>query len=105
MSSASIYKTIRQTVQANLPDCRIVLFGSRARGDNDYYSDYDLLIITASTFTPKENIRWSTLLNHAIVKALKIPVDILINSESEVSEKLELPGHIIRTAIKEGISL
>jgi predicted nucleotidyltransferase len=102
---SEIYKSIRQIVEFNLPGWRTLLFGSRARGDNDRFRDYDLLVITPSTFPDKEKIYWSTLLNHAIVKALQIPVDLLINSEEEVSEKQTLPGHVVRTAIREGISL
>ena len=105
MDSLNINKAIRQIVEFNLPGSRVLLFGSHARGDHDRFSDYDLLIITPHTFTPKEKIRWSTLLNHAIVKALKIPVDLLINSEEEVNEKRGLPGHVVRTALKEGVSL
>ena len=105
MDNSAIYNTIRQTVLANLPGSRVLLFGSRARGDHDRLSDYDLLVITPSTFTPKEKIRLSTLLNHAINKALKIPVDLLINSEEEVREKQDLSGHVIRTAVREGIVL
>jgi predicted nucleotidyltransferase len=105
MDSQLIYKTIRETVLANLPGSRVLLFGSRARGDGDKFSDYDLLVITAQTFSPKEKIKLNTSLNHAISKALKIPVDLLINSEDEVREKQELPGHVVRTAIREGIIL
>lgn len=105
VDNSVIYSTIRKIVQTTLPGARVVLFGSRARGDDDRFSDYDLLIITPSTFTPYEKITWSTRLNHAIVKTLNIPVDILINSQEEIREKQQLPGHIIRTALKEGISL
>lgn len=103
--NTSIYKTIRETVLVHIPNCRVLLFGSRARGEQDRFSDYDLLIITPQTLTPPEKIRLSTLLDRAIFNALKIPVDLLINSEEEVREKKELPGHIVRTAIKEGITL
>src|ERR1700733_4752255 len=105
MDSTAIYETIRETVLANLPGSRVLLFGSRARGDGDSFSDYDLLIITPQTFAPREKIRLSTLLNHAIYKALKIPVDLLIDSEEEVHEKRDLPGHVVRTALREGIAL
>jgi predicted nucleotidyltransferase len=100
-----IYKTIRQIVEFNLPGSRVVLFGSHARGDQDRFSDYDLLIITQSTFTSKERIYWSTLLDRAIVTAINAPIDLLLNSEEEVVEKQQLPGHIIRSAMREGIAL
>ncbi len=105
MDHSSTYETIRQTVLANLPDSRIVLFGSHARGDAGRYSDYDLLIITPSVFTPKEKIDWSTRLDRAIIKAIKAPVDLLFSSEEEISWQRELPGHIVRTALREGIVL
>ena len=105
MSNSVIYKKIRQTVESNLPGSRVLLFGSRARGEQDNLSDYDLLVITSQTFSPIEKIRWSTRLDRAIIEAVKIPIDLLLSSEEEVLEQQELPGHIIRTAIREGITL
>jgi predicted nucleotidyltransferase len=88
-----------------LPGSRILLFGSRARGDQDSHSDYDLLVITPSTLTPQEKINWSSRLDRDIVNAINAPVDLLLNSEEEVRQKQELPGHLIRTAIREGVTL
>ena len=105
MSDSVIYKKIRETVQSNLPGSRVLLFGSRARGEEDRFSDYDLLVITPQTFTSSEKIYWSTRIDRALIDAIKIPVDLLINSEEEIRQKQELPGHIIRTAIREGIIL
>ncbi len=105
MDSATVHNTIRNTVQACLPGSRVLLFGSRARGDHDLNSDYDLLIITPVTFSPQEKIYWSTRLDHAIIGAIRIPVDLLLNSEEEVRKKQELPGHIIRSAMREGVTL
>jgi len=39
---------------------RVVLFGSRARGDYDSLSDYDLLVITPLTLNADEKIMWSS---------------------------------------------
>jgi uncharacterized protein len=105
MNSTSIYKTIKETVQSCLPGSRVLLFGSRARGEQDSHSDYDLLIVTPNTFTPQEKIEWSSRIDRAIVKAIRAPVDLLLNSEEEILQKQQLPGHIIRSAMKEGVDL
>jgi len=105
MDQVTMYNAIRQAVEGCLPGCRILLFGSRAVGNYDHFSDYDLLVITPETFTPEDKILWSTRLDRAIVEAIHIPVDLLLNSEEEVRMKQELPGHIIRSAMREGISL
>jgi uncharacterized protein len=105
MNSSTVHKAIVKIIHEYLPNSRILLFGSRARGDYNSGSDYDLLIITPQTFTQKEKMALSTRLDHAIVKAIRVPVDLLLNSEDEVREKQNLPGHVIRSAVREGIAL
>jgi predicted nucleotidyltransferase len=105
MNSETIYNKIRETVQFCLPGSRVLLFGSRARGEQDVHSDFDLLIITPSTFSPQEKIEWSSRLDRAIVKAINAPVDLLLNSDEEIRQKQQLPGHIIRSVMKEGMVL
>jgi len=105
MKGGTIYKTIKETVQSYLPGSRVLLFGSRARGEQDIHSDYDLLIVTPTTLTPLEKIEWSSRLDRAIVKAISAPVDLLLNSEEEIRQKQQLPGHIIRSVMREGMAL
>ncbi len=105
MKENSFYKAIKHKVHLVLPNARIVLFGSRARGDSENKSDYDLLIITKQNFTVKEKQNYTSQLNFDLVNSLKVPFDILLNSEKEIDSKKELPGHIVRWAIKEGITL
>ena len=105
MNNPEILVAIKQTVQSFLPGSRILLFGSRARDEHDNFSDYDLLVITPATFTPQEKIGWSTRLDRAIVEVIGAPIDLLLSSEEEVLQKQELPGNIIRSAIREGVTL
>lgn len=105
MTRDSKLNNIKSTVAAILPDARVWLFGSRAKGNHDAYSDYDLLVITPNQLTRAERLKWTNQLNWAIVKAIHAPIDILLFSEAEISEKQELPGHIVRSAIKEGVAL
>ena len=100
-----IYSTIKSTIRPYLPDSRILLFGSRARGTGDSHSDYDLMIITPNGLTQKEKLSNSSILHKAIVKAIHAPIDLLIYSEEEIQEKQVLPGHIVRTVIREGVAL
>jgi predicted nucleotidyltransferase len=87
-------KDIKNLVLENLNEMgisskKVILPGSRARGDSNRYSDYDILIIT-------ENIRDS------LVK-IQIPSDIIIKSEKEVKYYRDKIGSIVREALREGI--
>ena len=100
-----IVNTIKHTIKASLPESRILLFGSQVNDKANNDSDYDLLIITPNLFTQKEKLSWSSSLHKAIVKSIRAPVDLLIYSEAEIFEKQKLPGHIVRSAMREGIVL
>ncbi len=105
MGSEVIFNTIKKTIHSYLPDARILLFGSRANGNFAAQSDYDLLIITPNILSSNDRLNWSSMLHKVIVKAIHAPVDLLLYSEIDILEKQTLPGHIVRTALKEGITL
>jgi uncharacterized protein len=44
--SKHISQLIRKHISAIDPSAEVILYGSRARGDNHIYSDWDLLILT-----------------------------------------------------------
>ena len=81
---------------------KIILFGSRARGEGRENSDWDLLIVT------KEKLDWKTerkffsdvgwnLVNHGIV-----PEIIIVDSKT-FAEKKAFSGYVYYHAEKEGI--
>ena len=88
-----------------MPGSRILLFGSRARGDYDRHSDYDLLIVTSDTFAPRVKMDWENKIRKALVFAFKAPFDVIVESEKEVTEKKNLTGHIVNYAMKEAVEL
>jgi predicted nucleotidyltransferase len=96
---------IRETIHGLLPGTRILLFGSRARGDHDAQSDYDLLIITQKKYNEKEKQRWRMQVMVLLVHSFKAPFDILMDDEAEIRENMELPGHIMQTAMREGVEI
>lgn len=105
MSRDAVIETIKKTVLSYLPDCRILLFGSHARGDYNRHSDYDLMVIVPNELTKQERLSWLGKLHKDIVQAIHAPIDLLLYSEDEIRRKQELPGHIVRTAMREGVIL
>jgi uncharacterized protein len=105
MERNTIHKVIKDTIVSFIPGSRVLLFGSHARGDYDRHSDYDLLIITPIGLDKTEKLSCSSKINHAIVEAIHAPVDLLVYSQEEVQQKQQLPGHIIRSALKEAVVL
>ncbi|ASB48857.1 nucleotidyltransferase domain-containing protein [Alkalitalea saponilacus] len=95
---------IRDIVNRILPNSRILLFGSRARRDNRDDSDYDFLIITKETIDIRRKRTLKSVLRKELAQ-LKIPADILIQSEDEINSKKEITGHIIKHVLREGVTL
>jgi uncharacterized protein len=95
---------IKKTANEFFPQAEILLFGSRARNENSWDSDYDVLIITDSILSPKEKITIRTNIRKSLLK-IGIRSDILIQGKKEVDQKKKLPGHIVRKIMREAITL
>ena len=103
--NSGISNKITSVVKAYLPQSRVLMFGSRVRGESSASSDYDILIITPDNISPGDKMSLITKIHKALVYALDAPVDVLLNSEDEVKRKMNLPGHVVRWALKEAIEL
>jgi len=102
-------KTIKEQIMKSLDEMgisfeSIILFGSRARGDYNEDSDYDILIVTEETFPFKEKIRISEAVRDQVVK-LHIPSDIIIRSHEEVDYFRDKINSVVGEAVQEGIVL
>lgn len=93
---------IKREVKAVFPDSEILLFGSRARQENQPSSDYDLVIIIPDTLDIKQKWFFQAKIRKTLAKA-KIPIDIIIQSKSELEINKVRPGHIVQAAMEEGI--
>jgi len=87
-----------------LPNCEVILFGSRAKKDFRKDSDYDIMIISEKTLSINKKMHYKSKIRKALVKQ-NIVADILLNSKEEVDKKQNLLGHIVREVMKEGIFL
>jgi predicted nucleotidyltransferase len=95
---------IREKTRSIFPDSQILLFGSRARNDNDNESDYDFLILTKDSIEATKKRILKSQLRKELAKH-KIPADVLVQSLAEFQLYKEIKGHILREVMKEGVSL
>jgi len=78
--------------------CKIILFGSYARGDANDESDVDLMVVEKHVQSKvKEIVRLRKLL-----RPLRLPIDMMVVSEQDVNDWGALPGTALYWAIKEG---
>lgn len=95
---------IKLVVLQFLPNCQVILFGSRAKNMYRPDSDYDIMVISDRILSIKEKMKFKSLIRKALVKE-DIVADVLINSKEEVMKKQKLFGHIVRQVINEGVIL
>lgn len=102
---AKIKEAITLTLNdENIAIAGIYLFGSRARGDFSAKSDYDILLVTGRKMRIKEKIKLFTRLTRVLAKK-RYNVDIVIKSADEANYYKSKIGHIVRSALNEGIPI
>jgi predicted nucleotidyltransferase len=88
---------VRRIVETAQPD-KIILFGSRARGDGRPNSDFDVLVIKESS---EPSYRRDAPLYLALA-GLNAPVDVMAYTPEEVTDWSAVPQAFITTALREG---
>jgi predicted nucleotidyltransferase len=84
--------------------CKVLLFGSRAKNLAVQQSDYDIMLIVNEELSIREKLSYKALFRKMTVKH-ELITDVFIESEAEIKMKSTFYGHIVRTAVKEGIYL
>ena len=97
IDEVTINKAVELLRQA-APDATIILFGSGARGESKEDSDLDFLVVEpAVTAQREEMVRLSDAL-----RALRIPVDVLVVSQKTFDEWADTPNTLLYEAAREG---
>ena len=79
---------------------KVVLFGSLARGEPNYDSDVDLLVIFDRV--ELENKRELTVEIRRALARFPVPKDIVVTDVEEIRRRGHLVGTILRPALEEG---
>jgi predicted nucleotidyltransferase len=97
ISEEIIAEAIDRLVETANPQ-RVYLFGSYARGDARDESDLDFLVVEKSV----ESRRREMVRLHDSIRSMRIPVDILVVSETAFEEWANVRGTVIHKAVTEG---
>ena len=97
-------KTIDQAVQRLLDAAptgsEVILFGSYARGDATEDSDLDFLVVEPVL----DSRRHEMVRLRAVLRTLRIPVNVLVVSRDAFQSWKERPNNVIFEAVREGRS-
>ena len=80
---------------------KVLLFGSYARGDNNVYSDIDLLVITRHNYMKKE------MENQIILYAreFSLRADVFIHTPDDIKNAMKKPLSFLSFIIRNGKSV
>ena len=88
----------RRRLAAAAPDARVILFGSRARGEERPDSDLDLLVIEPELKSRRaEFVRLREALGD-----LGVPIDLVVLSAKYADERARVRGTMVNEAIQGG---
>jgi predicted nucleotidyltransferase len=94
----NVQAALRMLFEAVPAGSRVILFGSRARGETRADSDYDFLVVEPRVDDPfAEMVRLSALLGAAL-----IPADVIVVSRDWFDRWRDEPNSLARRAVREG---
>ncbi len=86
---------------AAAPGARVILFGSRARGEATPHSDVDFLVIEPRVDNEAEE---SVRLRREL-RGLRLPVDVIVVSRRYAEQWRDVRGGLVHAALSEGRTL
>ena len=93
----SIKRLTELLIEAAKPN-RIIMFGSQARGEAGEDSDFDVMVVEEAV---PDRVGEMVRLNR-LVRALAIPVDLLVVSAEKFNYWCDTPGNVYFEAATEG---
>jgi predicted nucleotidyltransferase len=98
MTGEDLIAEAGRRLAAAAPNARVILFGSRARGEGHSDSDLDLLVIEPELKSRRaEFVRLREALGN-----LGVPIDLVVVPASHVDEWGHFEGTLLNDALREG---
>lgn len=100
MTAPPVPSELLDRVVAYFRPRRVILFGSRARGDAGPDSDFDLLVVVDDD-APREKVTLRA--GFEAQRSYSGPADVIPVREATFRQKSRIPGTLSRAAAREGI--
>ena len=94
----ALLSLIRDRIVHEFHPVRLILFGSRARGDARPDSDVDLLVVLAHV----DNKRQMAIEIRRRLRDMPVGKDIVVTTPDELARRGHLVGTVLRPALREG---
>ncbi len=99
IDSAALIPEMTERIVRAFDPVKIILFGSRARGDAGSDSDVDLLVILDD---PLQSKREATIAILRVLRGLIVSVDVVVTTPREIERRGDVVGSILRPALRDG---
>lgn len=97
----AVVATMVQRLADQFDPDRVILFGSRARGDAKEWSDVDLLVVM-----PDGTDRREAAVDMGVALGdLPVAKDIVVTTPSHIAQRGDVIGTVLRPALREGTVL
>jgi predicted nucleotidyltransferase len=93
-----VVQTMVERITKQFRPLRIVLFGSRARGQATALSDVDLLVVLPEV----ANKRHAAVEIRRVLGDLPVCKDIVVTTPEEIASRGQVIGGVLRAALREG---
>ena len=101
VTDALLGRMVRAIVDEVGPE-QVILFGSRARGDEREGSDVDLLVVEAEQFGPDRSRHRELVRIYHALTGFRVSVDVLVYSLDDVDHWRDSLNHVLARALREG---
>lgn len=101
MTATDIISVMTQRLVEEFQPLKIILFGSRARGDARPDSDVDLLVVLSEC----EDKRKTAVAMRRVLTGFPVGKDIIVTTPEEIARRGNVTGTVLRPALREGKTL